>query len=127
MGALARHIVRSARRRHPDKAIPDAVSGFFGELARPVQGTSDKIRGLLIDPDVDIALELAREDDEVDDLHYHLMVMLTQQTWEYSTQEAVDTAMLARFYERYADHCVAVAALEGSRCRYSNALWGIPQ
>lgn len=110
MGALAMHVARSARRRHPDKAVPAALLGYFEEYARLTQDMAEKTRNLLIDPDVDVAMVLSDEDDAVDDLNDHLLTMLTQREWKHSTREAVDTAMLSRFYERYADHCVNVAA-----------------
>ncbi|MGP6174373.1 PhoU domain-containing protein, partial [Corynebacterium sp. A21] len=48
------------------------------------------------------------EDDAVDDLDAHLMAMLTQRDWPYTTRQAVDTALLVRFFERFADQCVNV-------------------
>lgn len=110
MAALAMHIARAARRRHPAFAIPGALRGYFEEYARLVEDMAAKTRNLLIDPDPDVALVLAEEDDAVDDLNDHLLTMLTQREWPHSTQEAVDTALLSRFYERYADHGVNVAA-----------------
>lgn len=110
MGALAMHIARSARRRHPEAAVPNALLGYFEEFSRLVQEMAEKARNLLVDPDADVAMVLAEDDDAVDDLNEHLLTMLTQREWKYSPREAVDTAMLSRFYERYADHCVNVAA-----------------
>ena len=34
MGALALHVAKSARRRHPSHAIPDDVKDFFAEMGR---------------------------------------------------------------------------------------------
>lgn len=110
MGALAMHIARAARRRHPDPAIPASLVGYFEEFSRLTQDMAEKTRDLLVDPDADVAMVLSDEDDAVDDLNDHLLTMLTQREWNHSTREAVDTAMLSRFYERYGDHCVNVAA-----------------
>lgn len=110
MAALAMHIARSARRRHPERSIPAALEGYFEEYARLTRDMAERTRNLLIDPDPDVAMVLAQEDDAVDDLNDHLLTMLTQREWKHTTREAVDTAMLSRFYERYADHCVNVAA-----------------
>ncbi|MGP6174251.1 phosphate signaling complex PhoU family protein [Corynebacterium sp. A21] len=109
MAALAMHIAESARRRHPDIAIPDALTGYFEEFTRLTQDMADKIHDLLIAPDADIAIALSLDDDAVDDLDAHLMTLLTQRSWPHTTRQAVDTALLVRFYERYADHCVSVA------------------
>lgn len=110
MGALAMHIARAARRRHPDPTLPAPLVGYFEEFSRLTQDMAEKTRDLLVDPDADVAMVLSDEDDAVDDLNDHLLTMLTQREWKHSTREAVDTAMLSRFYERYGDHCVNVAA-----------------
>ncbi|QGU05469.1 phosphate signaling complex protein PhoU [Corynebacterium comes] len=110
MGALAMHIAKSARRRHPDHALPQPLVGYFQEMARLVSEMGDKTRDILVDPNADVALILNEDDDAVDDLHGYILTMLTQRDWPHSTRAAVDVALLARFYERYADHCVNVAA-----------------
>ncbi|QGU08729.1 hypothetical protein COCCU_14195 (plasmid) [Corynebacterium occultum] len=108
MAALATHVAQSAHRRHPERVIPAAVTGYFEELTHLTLGMVKKTRDLLIVPDAEAALALARDDDAVDDLDRYLLVMLTQREWAHTTREAVDTALLARFYERFADQCVSV-------------------
>lgn len=110
MGALAMHVAKAARRRHPEHAVPDRMVGYFAEMARLVKEMAARTRDILVDPNADVALQLTEDDDAVDDLNEHLLIMLTQREWRYTTREAVDVALLARFYERYADHCVNVAA-----------------
>ena len=34
MHALARHVAKMARRRHPDHAVPEDVNGYFAEMGR---------------------------------------------------------------------------------------------
>jgi len=67
-------------------------------------------RDVLVDPDADVALRLTNEDDAVDDINEHLLNVLTRREWTETTRAAVDIALLSRFYERSADHCVNVAA-----------------
>lgn len=110
MGRLAMHIANTARKRHPETAIPEAVGAYFAELHRLVGEMSAKTRGVLVEPDTDVALDMAEDDDAVDELYHHLVALVSREDWEYSSKEAVDVAMLAREYERYADHCVAVAS-----------------
>lgn len=110
MAALAMHIAKTARRRHPDPVLPEPVKGYVEEMVRLVREMGEKTHDLLVDPDADVALVLSQDDDAVDDLNDFLLNMLTQREWKYSTREAVDLALLTRFYERYADHCVNVAA-----------------
>ena len=110
MAALSMHIAKAARRRHPKRAIPDDVVDHFKEYARLVDEMAQKTRELLVDPDADVALVLSRDDDAVDEINNALLFILTEEEWEVTIQEAVDTALLSRFYERWADHCVNVAA-----------------
>ena len=46
-------------------------------------------------------------DDELDDLHVTLTAELT--SGSMSVPVAVELALLARFYERFGDHCVNLA------------------
>jgi phosphate transport system protein len=45
----------------------------------------------------------------MDDLHRHMFSVLMDHDWSHGVGPAVDITLLARFYERYADHAVAVA------------------
>ena len=110
MGDLAKHIANAARRRHPESVVPDSYLGYFKELARLVADMVSMTRDVLVDPDTDVALRLTSEDDAVDDINEHLLNILTRREWTETTRAAVDIALLSRFYERYADHCVNVAA-----------------
>ncbi|AWB82579.1 phosphate transport system regulatory protein PhoU [Corynebacterium yudongzhengii] len=110
MAALSMHIAKAARRQHPNRAIPEFLVDDFSELARLVDDMADKTRQLLVEPDQEIAFILARDDDAVDEVNDRLLTRLTQQDWEGTVQEAVDTALLLRFFERWADHCVNVAS-----------------
>ena len=110
MSELAKHIANAARRRHPDSVIPETYLGYFKEMARLVEDMVALTRDVLVDPDADVALRLTSEDDAVDDINEHLLNVLTRREWTETTRAAVDIALLSRFYERYADHCVNVAA-----------------
>lgn len=109
MGELATHIAQSARRRHPARAIPAEMVEEFGQLAQAAQNMTLKTRNLLVSPDTDTALELEQDDQFIDELSTSLLSRMTQSEWPHSARESVDTALLIRFYERYADHCVNVA------------------
>ena len=110
MAALAMHIAKAARRRHPEHALPQPLLGYFREMARLVEEMGEKTRDLLVDPNADVALVLSEDDDAIDDLNEYMLTMLTMREWPHTTREAVDVALLSRYFERYADHCVNVAA-----------------
>lgn len=110
MGSLARNIALLTRQRHPQPVYPLALHGYVEELARLVHEMGATTRQLLVEPDADVAVELHTIDEGVDDMKAYLYTLVSDREWEYSTREAVDLSMLARYYERYADRCVSVAS-----------------
>lgn len=75
-----------------------------------IQGMAVKAQGLLENPDADVAVALAGEDDALDKIRDEMVAMATLRHWPYEARHAEDTVLLARFYERYGDHCVSVAS-----------------
>ncbi len=59
--------------------------------------------------DLSQATRMESEDDAMDDLHRHLFTVLMDDKWTHGVGPAVDITLLGRFYERYADHAVAIA------------------
>lgn len=109
MGALAVHVAKIARRRHPDCAVPDEVKSCFAGMGRLAVQMGDTAREVLLSFDSDKAANLRDEDDAMDDLHRHLFsVLMDRQKWTHGVQPAVDVALLGRFYERFADHAVEI-------------------
>ncbi|OLT01541.1 hypothetical protein BJF90_31040 [Pseudonocardia sp. CNS-004] len=56
-----------------------------------------------------LAVELDTDDDAMDVLHREMMEVLMDQHWPHGVRAAVDITLLARYYERFADHAVVVA------------------
>lgn len=110
MGALAKHIAKTAIRRYPHAVVPQEYAGYFKELSRLCLDLMKKVQDLLEDPNADVALDIEHDDDAVDDIHSHIMTKVTSDSWPHSSREAVEIALLGRFYERFADHTVNVAA-----------------
>lgn len=108
MGALALHVARIARRRHPSHALPEEVNGYFAEMGRVAVEMGNNVRDVLLSGDPKKAARLDEEDDEMDDLHRHLFRVLMDHEWKHGVAAAVDVTLLGRFYERFADHAVAV-------------------
>lgn len=110
MGVLATHIASTARLRHPTPVVPESMQPCVAELARLSEELGKKTHALLEDPDTEVALGLRDDDDDIDAMENYILHVLTQETWEHSAREAVDLALVCRYYERYSDHCVNVAA-----------------
>jgi phosphate transport system protein len=109
MGGLALHIARAARRRHPHPVLPDEVAPYFAEMGRVGVALAHKAATVIRTRDLTGAAELETDDDAMDDLHRHMFTILMNRHWPHGVSTAVDVTLLARFYERYADHAVAVA------------------
>ncbi|MET9199977.1 phosphate signaling complex protein PhoU [Gordonia sp. NPDC003585] len=108
MGALALHVAKIARRRHPAKALPEEVNGYFAEMGRLAVKLAHNAREVLNTQDPEAAVRLQEDDDAMDDLHRHLFTVLMDREWSHGVAAAVDVTLLGRFYERFADHAVLI-------------------
>ena len=109
MGDLALHVARAARRRHPQPVLPTEVAPYFAEMGRIGVALARKAAEVIRTRDVEMAGTLDDDDDAMDDLHRHMFSVLMDPSWTHGVGPAVDITLLARFYERYADHAVTVA------------------
>src|ERR1700754_4968621 len=109
MGALALHVAKIARRRHPQHVLPEEVNGYFAEMGRVAVDLSNSAQEVLLSRDPQKAARIREEDDAMDDLHRHLFSVLMDREWRHGVAAAVDVTLLGRFYERFADHAVEVA------------------
>ncbi|GAB92835.1 phosphate signaling complex protein PhoU [Gordonia rhizosphera] len=108
MGALALHVAKVARRRHPAKALPEEVNGYFAEMGRLAVQMSENARDVIRSQNPDEAVRLQDDDDAMDDLHRHLFTVLMDRDWSHGVAAAVDVTLLGRYYERFADHAVLI-------------------
>lgn len=106
MGALALHVAKITRRRHPAHALPEDVQAYFAEMGRIATDIGNTTKDVVLARDPDKATQLDIEDDAMDDLHRHLFTVLMDWGWEHSVAAAVDVTLLGRYYERFADHAV---------------------
>jgi phosphate transport system protein len=109
MGDLALHVAKAARRRHPELVLPQEVAPYFAEMGRVALDLSQDARRVLLDRDIELAFTMESDDDAMDDLHRHLFTVMMDKDWPHGVAPAVDVTLLGRFYERFADHAVAVA------------------
>ncbi|QBJ97293.1 phosphate signaling complex protein PhoU [Rhodococcus sp. ABRD24] len=109
MGALALHVAKITRRRHPNHVLPEEVNGYFAEMGRIAVALGASAKEVLETRDPERAAKMLEEDDAMDDLHRHLFSVLMDREWKHGVAAAVDVTLLGRFYERFADHTVEVA------------------
>jgi phosphate transport system protein len=111
-GDLAEHVARRAARSLGAEMSPRSrgLVERMGEVAAMIwREASDAI----IDGDDTRARDIEEIDDELDDLHVSLTAELV--SGSMAVPVAVEVAMIARFYERFGDHCVNLARRQASR------------
>ena len=109
MGALAVHVAKIARRRHPGHVLPAEVEDCFTEMGRVARRLANSAQEVLLTRDPEKAARIREQDDEMDELHRRLFtVLMDHDGWKHGVPAAVDVALLGRFYERFADHAVEI-------------------
>jgi phosphate transport system protein len=109
MGDLALHIAKVARRRYPASAIPPELHATVLEMGQVAQRICAKCSSVIAGRDLQLAAELERDDDVMDDLHRRVFRVLLDDTWKGGIEGAIDVTLCGRYYERFCDHAVSVA------------------
>lgn len=109
MGNLAQHIAKIARMKHPSVPVPDDVRPVFARMGLLATNLAQDAATAIESRDPMSARRLAQADDEVDELRRRIFQILFAENWSHGVEPAVDTALIGRYYERFADHAVAIA------------------
>lgn len=108
MGDLAAHIAKIARMRYPEHALPAQLEPNFRKMADISLKMIDVARQTLATRNADKALTLAEIDSKMDSLREDHFNVILGDDFDGTVEQAVDVALLGRYFERFADHCVAV-------------------
>jgi phosphate transport system protein len=109
MGDLSVHVAKIARLRVPNVAVPVEVQPTVKRMAVVAEDMVSRVREIITERDVAAAIELGRDDEEMDQLRRTSFTELLSDDWSHGVEAAVDVALLGRYYERIADHAVSVA------------------
>ena len=109
MGDLSHHIAKVARLRHPNNAIPNDLVLAFTEMGYVAEKLATKVATVITTRDTDMALQVEKDDDEMDGLHRKVISGIINNGPGITIESAIDLTLLGRYYERFADHAVAVA------------------
>jgi phosphate transport system protein len=109
MGDLGVHVAKIARLRTPEIAVPDLVRPTIERMADVADKMVALTARVIDDRDLALAEDLREHDDEMDDLRRQSFQQMLDNQWQGGIESAVDYALLTRYYERIADHAVAVA------------------
>jgi phosphate transport system protein len=108
MGDLSVHVAKIARLRVPQIAVPEEVRPTIARMAEVAEDMVSRVSQIITERDVEAAIALSRDDDEMDRLRRNSFTQLLSDDWEHGVEAAVDIALLGRYYERIADHAVSV-------------------
>ena len=105
-GDLAEHVARRAARGLGNEMSPRSrgLIERMGEVASTIWREATDV---IIDGRAEALGAIEEIDDELDDLHISLTAELT--SGSMAVPVAVEGALIARFYERFGDHCVNLA------------------
>ncbi len=109
MASLAQHIAKIARLKHPTVPIPDDVRPLFARMGVLAATLAEDAAAAIESQDPMSGHRLAQADDEVDALRRQIFRILLSEDWSHGVEPAVDAALIGRYYERFADHAVAIA------------------
>jgi phosphate transport system protein len=109
MGNLAQHTAKIAQRTHPNLAVPDDVRPVIAWMSLLASGLAQQAATAIEKLDLLSGDRLARADDEMDALLRQLFHTVFAENWSHGVEPAVRAALVGRYYERFADHAVAIA------------------
>jgi phosphate transport system protein len=109
MGDLTSHIAKVARMRYPTKAVPSELVETVCEMGKIAERIIAKATSVIASHNLDDAIQLEKDDDDMDKLHRKLFLTLLDDSWQHGIETAIDMTLLGRYYERCADHAVSVA------------------
>ena len=109
MGDMSHHVAKITRLRHPDAAIPAELIASFKQMGEAAEKIARKTGSVIASRDTEVALQVEKDDDEMDKLHRLLIGTLVDPNWKHGVESAIDLTLLGRYYERFADHAVSVS------------------
>lgn len=109
MRNLAQHIAKIARMKHPAVPIPGEVRPVFARMSLLATTLAREAASAIENQDPLSVHRLERADEEVDALRRQSFQILFAEDWSHGVEPAVDAALIGRYYERFADHAVAIA------------------
>lgn len=109
MGDLAAHVAKSARLTAPAPAVPVELAPTFRAMGNLAQEVVGRLGAVIANRDIELAAQIEAMDERMDQLHRDLFAAVLAPDWGLGVEAAINTTLLSRFYERYADHAVTVA------------------
>lgn len=109
MGDLARHVAYVARGRYPELAAVGRLNDILVEMGVQASKVGHEVVELLETRDLNLAAQIEREDEVLDDLHRRSFTVILDEGEAMTRQQVVDAVLVGRYLERFGDHGVSVA------------------
>ena len=107
-GDLAKNIAKQARRRYPDIVVPEPMRETVVAMGAAAADLIRKAAEVFVNQDAALARQIESEDDHMDALHRSLLAQVISSNRSDPVETTVDLTLIGRFYERFADHAVAI-------------------
>jgi phosphate transport system protein len=109
MGDLAAHVAKQARLRYPHISVPDELKSTFARMGEIANEIVKRTGQVIESGSLQYAADMTKNDEEMDAIHRELFSAVLSPDWKHGVESAIDTTLLSRFYERFADHGVTIA------------------
>ena len=109
MGDLARHVAMIARFKRPNPMTSAQVRPVLARMSLLASQLAADAATAVEYQDPLSGCRLAVADDEIDALRRQLFGILFAEDCSHGVEQAVDAALIGRYYERFGDHAVAIA------------------
>ena len=107
-GDLAKNIAKQARRRYPHVVVPEPMRETVVAMGAAAADLIRKAAEVFVNQDAALARQIESEDDHMDALHRSLLAQVISSNRSDPVETTVDLTLIGRFYERFADHAVAI-------------------
>jgi phosphate transport system protein len=101
MDSLARHIALVARLKHPNPMVCGKVRPVLARMGLLASQLTEDAATAIEHRDPLSGSRLAVADDKVDALLRHLFAILFAEDWSHGVEQAVNAALIGRYYERW--------------------------
>lgn len=103
------HLAAIARRQYPREVLPLEIHEIVADMGSCAADITVEAGDVIRRQDLGLAQQLLDHDDRMDALHASLRGTVLGDRHSFTTGEIVDITLIGRYYERLADHAVAVA------------------
>ncbi|MDR3127754.1 MAG: phosphate signaling complex protein PhoU [Bifidobacteriaceae bacterium] len=108
MGDFAVHLSEFVLYSYHDKAYTNEFKNDIEQLANNADNICKLVIKLYNSREVKLLDEVVNTDNKTNDIYYKVNELVRQDKFNGSTKNAVDIALIVRFYERFGDHAIAI-------------------